>query len=392
MNPESSTTLELYTKDEKKPERVFTYNENFPINMTVLNKEKIVLNYNPKSKPNVNSYGFQLKLSSLQENYGIFSNNDIITDIRRSLIYSICNIIFHLFDSAEEQKELKKDKFIYKSIFNSKLLENICVKEDLRVSLSYSKIFQNLVKNLNENLQKELNEIFFEYKSEPRSFVEDNIEETINLILQNKDAFFDKGIKYLQKVFVMKNIWGNLGGKEVESLVIFVFCILIKHQNVLNRYIELVNKINLLPDEVKIDELHSLPDFNLFLKIWTESSKLRIWFNEKKMLIAENVEAKKVELSNVNKDKQMIQEDILTDLNKEIDEEISMLFVNLSKKADFILRTIRPSMNSLLNKDEIEQKDYDVFNDICENLLIYLKTDEINLEYIIFNKGKSMLK
>jgi len=109
-------------------------------------------------------------------------------------------------------------------------------------------------------------------------------------------------------------------------------------------------------------------------------------------MIAENVEAKKVELSNVNKDKQMMQEDILTDLNKEIDEEISMLFVNLSKKADFILRTIRPSMNSLLNKDEIEQKDYDVFNDICENLLIYLKTDEINLEYIIFNKGKSMLK
>ena len=170
-----------------------------------------------------------------------------------------------------------------------------------------------------------------------------------------------------------------MGGKEVEMLVIYVFCILIKHQNMLNRYVSLLNNINSSNEEFKIEDLHNLTDFNLFLKIWTESSKLRIWLNEKKMLIAENIESKKEEILN-NKYKQILNDDILIQLSKEIDEEISMLFINISKKTEFILKTIRPSNNSLLNKEIIDHRDQAIFNDICENLQIYLKTDEINLE------------
>ena len=176
----------------------------------------------------------------------------------------------------------------------------------------------------------------------------------------------------------MKYVWGNIVGNEVERLVIYVFCILIKHQNIVNRFIDLVNQINSLNEEgVKIEDIYKIKDFNLFLNMWTESSKLRIWFNEKKMLLAENIESKKQQKR--NNDEQNIKDENWSSI-KEIDEEISKLILILLKKAEFIIKIISPRENSQINTDSIQPGDQLVFNDICQNIFIYLKTDEINLE------------
>ena len=377
MNDESNIHIEINDKDSKNSKINLTYSNNFPLNTSNLSyQENIVLNYNPIAKTNAESYGFKLKLSNFQERYGILTNNDIMTDIRRSLIYSIYKIIYRLNVSEDKNKEASKEIFLYKSFFNSKLLENIFL-ENLTVD-NRNKIFDKLSENFNEEIQKRLNDLFFESKSPNENYLDKKIDDTLNLIILNQDRFFNKTLGFLQKTICMKYVWGNIGGNEVERLVIYVFCILIKHQNIVNRFIDLVNQINSLNEEgVKIEDIYKIKDFNLFLNMWTESSKLRIWFNEKKMLLAENIESKKQQKR--NNDEQNIKDENWSSI-KEIDEEISKLILILLKKAEFIIKIISPRENSQINTDSIQPGDQLVFNDICQNIFIYLKTDEINLE------------
>jgi alpha-tubulin suppressor-like RCC1 family protein len=440
------------------------FNTNFPTEeisvQTSKEQTNLLLNYEPHNLGKETegfdlSYGFKLKVSNSQSSssQNILPTYDILTDIRRSLIFSVCRLIQNtliqskgLKDKIRPRENLKPDFFkkeanLYKALFSSKLLDNISIlKLKSENLLGCSSCYSHKVQNdyyqdlertiygiqINEEGEEKpqnsekpeklhnsnLYDFFSDIKSECKKYLKDNsyssssgqdlnpeiakeVNKIISGVLKNSDDYYKRGFALLQKFFLLRNIWGNTGGKEIEHLIIFLFMIILKHEKMIVRYQEYLDHLSSggVYETINSGNIHEIKNFDYFLKIFSEVSKIRIWFNEKKMLIAEYITNVRNNLDSTKISNPMLSEDTPNSdqaLEHEVDTEICNYILTITKKAEFLLEALNISLEEEANKkiDSIsprqKNKEYTPnVQDLVNNLLIYIKTDQVEIEKII---------
>jgi alpha-tubulin suppressor-like RCC1 family protein len=357
----------------------------------------------------VNEYGLKMIVTNKKP-----LESNIFSEIRKSILYSINIIISDNLvsnecglenqENQEKTLSIKNKAHIYNSLFNSKLLKYISLPdsqtfikrenigfinniiqsiEDEKLKIEIASLFQR-----NNNSDDDL-DLIRTYSKEVslHKEKENHTQQYVNNIVSNSENSYKSGIYYLQKILSKKNAYlVNLGGKEVEPLVIHLFTVVLKYQNLITNYVEkYLHEIHNLESltksdsseklnskfEIKNEELHNIhkiENFDIFLKIWTECSKIRIWFLERKMILAEDLEKNK----NINEANSIIDLDY--------DQEILKMLSGLETKAKFFLSIINPANNS--NGSTGNHQIVTFSSEIVESLLLCIKNENITSDKI----------
>ena len=161
------------------------YNTNIPTEVLTFNlsEKKVSVNYLPQSFDIASlnkdtqkmSYGFTMKISNYKESEA----NLIFNEIYQTLIYSIGKI---LYEDVKEMSNLKeKDSAILKSLFTSKLFENLSIDNSNQMS---SDIYTSMLSSI-ENKEKKENLLNIVDKLSVLKLSPMKEDDRIDLILKN---------------------------------------------------------------------------------------------------------------------------------------------------------------------------------------------------------------
>lgn len=290
----NASTANLHSKNFKAEEKFYqeVFTSKLFNNISLINYDFI---QDEISKQELNEH----------EEKNININPDNINQfVRKSFIFSHLERILDLFKGLN--KNLK-----YKNIDLFDFLNN---NSGSKINKATNN--DNSKDNSNETNNNSLNlEFFCNLEKLQKNFYDDILDESkdeiklkeaeiIDLMIKLEKEAFEIGIKSIQKFFILKNPWGKVGGKLIDRMIYMLFITVLKFSNLLLSYDSFINKIESIlntkaekkKDLITIDEnaektisqtlnniIMSLPNFSLFLKIYTECSKLRSWLNEKKM-------------------------------------------------------------------------------------------------------------
>ena len=356
------------------------YNTNIPTEVLTFNlsEKKVSVNYLPQSFDIASlnkdtqkmSYGFTMKISNYKESEA----NLIFNEIYQTLIYSIGKI---LYEDVKEMSNLKeKDSAILKSLFTSKLFENLSIDNSNQMS---SDIYTSMLSSI-ENKEKKENLLNIVDKLSVLKLSPMKEDDRIDLILKNIKNYdtnekYKKTIEEIHKMFIGKNIWGNILDAKMRKLIMILFSIVLKSEKLLYTFDEFVT--NYTNNNKQITEISN---YKLFYMIYTEISKIKIWFNQKQKDIAEDM------LHKDHKNEIFVEDNV--------DKVTENYLQSLILKANYLLSSIRTNVVSSLtqkNKKNALLEFNQNYQDIIDNLLQYIETDEIdiqNLNHKILSQNK----
>ncbi len=267
----------------------------------------------------------------------------------------MCNLLLIQINLCKKEKNNDKKDLIIQSIFESKLLENISIIKENDNNNFKNKLFDNLKNIINfENynfIEKKLDLI-----KRKDSINEEN--DYNQIILNLKNNYYKIIFDVFEKILEKKYVWGKIKNKELKPILEILYTIVLKHCNLLGNFdsFYLKNKNLFENNETQINKLEEISDFKIFFDIYVLINNIKQWFNTS---IKEKFDNKQNNDDKINSD-----------------ELISNYLKNLYEKSEFIL-------NHLKFKNISLNKNMDYIYDIINNLLLYIKTDEIAVEYLI---------
>lgn len=336
---------------------------------------KITIDYQPQilniiPKDIKMSYGFMIKASNYDNDTEV--DKEIIDELSETIIYSVGSLLYTGIKDLTEQKG--KENLVLNNLFSTKLFENFSVVSSEKYSLSdENEILSKMINNITSQEKKDkLHEILEKIKL--LNLIPTKEIENVDQIIQNIIHFdtiekYKNVIEVLHKAFLSKNVWGNLTDRKTRPLIMILFSTVLKNEKLLFLFDEFVTAYS----SSSSSNISEIPNFKLFYSIYSEISKIKIWFNQKEKDIAEEVSKRKETGS------KMIEEDKDTQIEIAINE----YFQSLIRKANFLLSGLKTNSMKIQNlSTKIEKKNYE-FNhniqDIIDSLLLYIENDEIEI-------------
>lgn len=354
------------------------YSESIPNeNLSYYTKSnKVTIDYRPQvldtvEKDTKMSHGFMVKVSNYDNDTEV--DKEIIDELSEVIIYSVGNLLYTRVIELSNQKG--KENLVLNNLFSAKLFENFSVVSSEKHSLSdENKTLLKMIDNISSQEKKDkLNEII--EKINLLNLIPAKETENVDDIIQNIKHFdikenYKNAIEAIHKAFLSKNIWGNLTDRKTRPLIMILFTTVLKNEKLLSLFDEFVTAYS----SSTSSNISEIPNFKLFNSIYSEISKIKIWFNQKEKDIAEEVSKRK---GSGNK---MIEDDKGT----QIEIAINDYFQTLITKANFLLSGLKNSSKKIQNLSTKNEKKIYEFDhntqDIIDSLLLYIESDEIEIK------------
>jgi len=346
---------------------------------------------------------------------------DMIDKPTKTFIFSNLDKIFYLLNNL--QVNLSKKGIDLLKVLNSDSSKEEESKENL-INIDFFCDLYESKRRFNKELEQERTNSI---KKHELQILKD--------IIDNKKEAFEVASKVLHDNFIMKNPWGRIGGKLIDKVITYIFITVLKYNNLILKYGIFIEKIESILTEENSKKLispaandeggkqtqHSLNsqitninNYNLFLKIFTECSKIRSWLNEKKIYYTE-IESKKENIPLLKRSSEKII-DVITrksnenqnetdnriedNQNKELFEEDKFeVYVNtlISHKLCFLLEVHPDSHSSSVIFKENSSENYKQNNpnnldsiqfnkdilEVIESVFSFIKSESIKTENLI---------
>jgi len=296
------------------------------------------------------------------------NNEGVKANFNQLFFFKNLEKISTLFESLESK--LKTNNLNLQDILNSDNLNSS--NNECLIDLRFFCNLENTTKTLSEELSNEKENLL-------RIKEKEIISDMFNL----KNDSYQNACKIIHKNFLMKNPWGRIGGKTIDKIINIIFIVVLKYNNLILKYGQFIDNLdNIVKQEnnknmIKINEdgeklidqtlnnlIINLNNYSLFLKVYTECSKIRSWLNEKKIYY-NDIESKKenpVALITQKKSSEKII-DIISQKANEIVKESEL--VGNNEKID---------INENINNQEVKEEDkFEIYiNYLIDHKLFFL--------------------
>lgn len=341
---------------------------------------------------------------------------DKLDESNKTFIFSNLDKIFYLLNNLQVNLSKKGDDLL--KILNTDNSGDLDNRENL-INIDFFCDLYESKRRFNKEMEQERS-----------NSVKNKEVEIIKDIIDNVKEAYEIAGKVIHKSFIMKNPWGRIGGKLVDKVINYIFVTVMKYNNLILKYGKLIEKIeSILTDEnnkklITVNEdcekqiqqnLHNqitnIDNYSLFLKIYTECSKIRSWLNEKKIYYTdietkkENIPAQKrssekiIDVITRKSNETKIKNDNEDNIIKEFFEEHKFeVYANtlINHKLCFLLEIHPDSTSSMIFKEEnlehnklnnLNNLDAVQFNkdilEVIESVFTFIKSENIKTENLI---------
>ena len=276
LNQSSSIIITLSTASETKE---IKYPNNQYIDSYHENIKEIVLDLQTSAE--AVEYGIKLRIITNKKEKVLFND---FHNLNLSIILNCLKSFFFFNFKSQNSLNKETEDLLQSKLFSGGIKELLDFETN---SVEYKEFTNSLKSNDNfplfEKRISSQNGDEEEKENDPFEFEE---------IVNEEHQSINKAILYFQKSLRTRFPWINLGGINADKIVRSAFAIVIKHERLWLILMEFCNKISEKEEEVgnniTVQDLSKIENFDFFLMIWSEVSRLRQWYNEQIKDLAES--------------------------------------------------------------------------------------------------------
>ena len=237
--------------------------------------------FNLSTSSTIDHYGVKLRLIN-KKSQNIYFLNEVYNQLI-SLILGVIKSFFFLNEQSGPLYEREIEDILQSKLFSGGIMRLL----DLENSSKDYKLFSSLLQESNSpnKFMKRLSCDLDQNEEEEED------EFSFNEFMESTNQIIGKITGYFQKSLRIKYPWINLGGTNADKIVKAIFAIVIKHERLWETLKDMYDSIlsieNESEEKIFQHEICTLENYDYFILIWSEVSKIRQWYNEQIKDLAE---------------------------------------------------------------------------------------------------------